>query len=51
MSLPDLKEIAAQTERSVLQLEEEARSLEKLALTGALELLQRWTQVGRKDLI
>ena len=48
MSLPDLKQIAYETERCVLQLEEAARGLERLPLSGALELLQGWTQKLRR---
>lgn len=48
IDLPDLAKIAAQTEQSVLQLEEEAKSLEKLLLIEAQEVLQRWNQALKR---
>jgi stromal membrane-associated protein len=46
--LPDIAKIAAETERGILALEEEAKSLERLPLPEALSLVKRWSQGLRK---
>lgn len=48
IDLPDLAKIAAQTEQSVLQLEDEAKSLEKLLLIEVQDVLQRWNQALKR---
>ncbi|CAK9001828.1 unnamed protein product [Durusdinium trenchii] len=48
INLPDLAHLAAGMEPCILQLEEEARSLEKLLLIEAQDLVQRWTQALKR---
>lgn len=44
LALPDLARVAAATERGILALEDEARSLERLSLPDAVALVRRWTR-------
>lgn len=46
--LPDLASIAAATEKGILALEEEAKSLERLQLQEASTLVRRWSQGLRR---
>jgi len=46
--LPDIAKIAAETERGIVALEDEAKSLERLPLPEALSLVKRWSQGLRK---